>query len=614
MTKDRINFRGAMKHTHSAMATEDAIGMTQLRSTVTQWQNIDAERNARVAGLMKWSFDDFIVKEVWPNLIINNDGKTSANTLMPTSKSFLVRVVSEGVPDGSVAELIERKCDNQATVQFVTPVDFGCSQERFALVRTRSHKTVQQFKQPQLAQAPEGVISIGGAVANPMLQGPDSHIPMSLLPDLQYSVFFRGIRGALADVLPRLEAVQRNGFINYSHMARHGLGMFHAFESGRQLLHREYSDFLRGHVLGLTEGSTAVAKELSPFFDLVASGSSKRSDWAGVRRGIEHAIKRVEPLIKKPQTGLYHPHHALLRDLVQRASDIYPKKHDSSQVIREGVPRLVLHEKLRSVVDVHFNALASLRWEVYGPHVVVGDLVMDGGSANGKGATSGGDRLDVFEAPADHINGSMTSDHYAPFPSSPAEEEENFTSMLERVRLVQSAEEARKYTIDNVVLPVLGRGVGRLLSPTNKLKDASDRLAGELQVEGLPQMRAAPHATYRYLIARPREMRFCVFDDARGWCWESDSKLSIRPQLYEDQEGILRQPSPLFAATGKNMIARRGITGVELRSHFLKPARRSGMSCVVQMTLPRGTAITSALREVFQLATLDPGVILRLLQ
>ncbi|RNC50574.1 hypothetical protein TcCL_ESM12372, partial [Trypanosoma cruzi] len=183
-----------------------------------------------------------------------------------------------------------------------------------------------------------------------------------------------------------------------------------------------------------------------------------------------------------------------------------------------------------------------------------------------------------------------------------------------KIHVVQTPEEGRRFSLEQVVLPVLGNGAERLVSPDGKMREASERLAQELQIEGLMKMKAAPPATYRRLVVRPRDFTYCLFDDERGWCWESNNEAPIRPQLWEDQEGIMRQLSPLSVATGKNIIARNGIRGAEQRSHFLKAARRSGMTCVLRMTLPRGSAVTSALREAFQFATLDPGVIFHLLR
>ncbi|ESL08697.1 hypothetical protein TRSC58_03597 [Trypanosoma rangeli SC58] len=336
---------------------------------------------------------------------------------------------------------------------------------------------------------------------------------------------------------------------------------------------------------------------------MLANPTSTRRDWARLKQGLEYALKQDDIVVHRPQTGLYYPHHSLLYDFLERASDIVPTHHDSAQLIRESIPRLLLQEKLRSVADVHFNALASLRWNMQGSQVGVGDLVIPDAEVG---------PLDIFEAPADHVNGEMTHGRHPEWLSIAGENHMNRTR--ERVRVVQSSEEGRRFSLGQVVLPVMGSGVERLVLPSGRLKEASERLAQELQIEGLTKMKAAPPATYRRLVVRPKEFAYCVFDDERGWCWESNNDAPIRPLLYEDQEGIIRQPSPLFMETGKNMIARAGIRGAEQRSYFLKAARRSGMTCVLRMTLPRGSAVTSALREAFQFATLDPGAIFRLLR
>ncbi|EAN77212.1 uncharacterized protein TEOVI_000008900 [Trypanosoma equiperdum] len=606
MTKDKVNFRYSMKYAQGAAAVEDNIGITELRSPTGRCSDMNEERNSRLTGLMKWSLDDYVVKEMWPSeAFASPSTKDLQNVRGPAA--FALKIVAEGIPDETIAKLIERKCPPRTSVRFTTPLDFCSSQERIALVCSHTHASKRNFQCQQVAHVSEGVVCIGGAVDISLHLHDISSLPLCILPDVSYSVVFRGLRGSLADILPRLEALRSNGFINYTHLARHGVGLFRAFESGRQLLHREYAEFLRGYVLSLTERSPAVHKELPPFLEAIVDPKLKCSDWAGVRKGLEYALKRDEPLINLPQTGLYYPHHTLLRDLVERAADLLPKEHDSAQVIRNAVPRLIIQEKLRSVADVHFNALASLRWKMYGDRVVPGDLVLRRGDSGH--AT---EPLDVFDAPADHINGGMTSVSHTEWLSAAGEK--HLDGLLERVHLVSSEKEAQSFTTDDIVLPVLGRFAERLILPNTKMKDAFQHIAQELQVEGLPRLRAAPPATYRWLIERPKKLAYCIFDESRGWCWESDNNEPIRSQLYEDREGVLRQPSPLMAVTGKNMVARRGIRGTEQRHHYLKPARRGGMTCVVRMTLPRGTAITSALREVVQVATLDTGAIFRLLK
>ncbi|KAH9601607.1 hypothetical protein LSM04_004759 [Trypanosoma melophagium] len=603
MTKDRINFRHSMKHAHGSIDMENAVGVTELRTANLSRCSMDEVRNSRVTGLMKWSFDDFIVNEVWPDSIFSKrENKETPGT--GVFSRFLIRVVSEGVPDGAIATLIEEKCPAGTSVQFVSPVDFGSCQERFALVYTKSRSAMSHFQHQQKCNVSDGVVYLGEAIDITALQEPLSPLPIDLLPDLRYRILLRGIKGALADLLPRLESLQSNGFLNYSHLARHGVGLFRAFESGRFLLHREYPSFISSYILGLTERSPLLHKEINPLLELIANPKSTREDWRSVKRSLEYALKKDEPIVRRAQTGLYYPHHVLLRDFLDRAADISPAHHDSAQVIREGIPRLVIQEKLRSVADVHFNAMASLRWELYGDKVAVGDLVIPKGE--------GRDLIDVFEAPADHVNGNMISLRHPEWLSISGEKHLN--NLLGRVQVIQSREEAQQFSIDDVVLPVLGFGAERLILPNNRMREASERLSHEFQVEGLSEMKLCPPATYRRLVVRPKDFAYCIFDDERGWSWESHNDVPIRPQLYKDQDGITRQVSPLFLASGKNMIARSGFRGADQRSYFLKPARRPGMTCIVEMALPRGSAVSSALREVLQFATIDPGAIFHLLR
>ncbi|PWV02386.1 hypothetical protein C4B63_2g831 [Trypanosoma cruzi] len=601
MTKDRMKIRKSMKHAHGAAAVEDAVGITELRTIHRCGTGAEEERGLRLTGLMKWSFDDFIVQEVWPDGFLSQVEEKGVRK--ETATAFVLRVISEGIPDTAIAAFIEGRCPHRVSLQFLTPLDFTSSQERFVLLLSPSQEARHVFRHEQKVHLAEGVVCFGKAMEIPVEENAAPSLPIHLLPDLRYSIVLRGMRGSLADVLPRLEGLKKNGFLNYSHLARHGVGLFRAFESGRHLLQRDYVEFLRGHVLGLTERSPTLRKEIPSLLEIIADPKSTRRDWASVKQGLEHALKEDDALIHRAQTGLYYPHHMLLRDFLERASNIAPKSHNSAQLIRECIPRLLLQEKIRSVADAHFNALASLRWKMHGNQVALGDLVI---LDEEKGP------LDLFEAPADHMNGEMTSVHHPEWLSIAGEKHMNH--LRGKIHVVQTPEEGRRFSLEQVVLPVLGNGAERLVSPDGKMREASERLAQELQIEGLMKMKAAPPATYRRLVVRPRDFTYCLFDDERGWCWESNNDAPIRPQLWEDQEGIMRQLSPLSVATGKNIIARNGIRGAEQRSHFLKAARRSGMTCVLRMTLPRGSAVTSALREAFQFATLDPGAIFHLLR
>lgn len=139
------------------------------------------------------------------------------------------------------------------------------------------------------------------------------------------------------------------------------------------------------------------------------------------------------------------------------------------------------------------------------------------------------------------------------------------------------------------------------------------QLAHELQIESMSLLKIAPHATYRHLIRQPRSMSYYIRDEQRGWDWtEGTGALELKQRLYKDEEGILRLTSPLASVANVSNVARFGICGEERRAHFCKPARKNGMTCVVQMTLPRGSPVTSALREVFQIATLSPAALFRL--
>ncbi|CAD2216771.1 hypothetical protein AGDE_00771 [Angomonas deanei] len=384
-------------------------------------------------------------------------------------------------------------------------------------------------------------------------------------------------------------------------MGRHGLGLHQTYMEAKALMERDYPTLVRRYVDSLSEGTTHVRREISTLLDVLSELNCTEKEWNGLVQGMDSAVKNDSTVLHFPSTGLYYPHHYLLQDFVNRASTIFPQHHDSAQVIRETISRNVLGEKMRSITDVHFNAMASLRWEGGGDKVRVGDLVVKDKATRCL--------LDNYEASADVIHGSLT-DNLHPLWCELASSEGR---LPEGLREIQTVHEAAQHTIHDVVLPLYGRNAAHL--PVLPARSPFLKLAEELNVTGVEKMKTAFPAGYRPLLARPEESYgFYLVDEGRQWEWEEGPLAgALKQSLYKDQDNITRMRSPLMERSKKNMIARRGIRGEEARRFFLKPARKSGVLCVMRMTLPRGTAITSSLREVFQFATLSPSAIFQLL-
>lgn len=702
MAKDRLHYRAARKFALGSLVVEKSIGITQLVSAAAvspATESDDDRLSERRTALMKWSFDDTIVEEILPSgLILDtradepssspvssttaDSGDGAARSVEPSGRSILLRVVSEGIPDPVLERALRERLPRHMPFHFLTPVDFAACTARYVWVRGEPSVVLPHLKQngitvadsaesnggdkedssssssdgqrtAHLARTPNGEVWLGPAhvVAVPAATGT---FPLRSLPHLRYTVVLRDIPGGLNGILPRLESLRDRGFLNYGHIARHGLGTLRAYQDGKALLGRDYTAFLQSHAQALSEGTPRVARELPALLEALADSKATVRDWRGVLTGIELGAKLDRESVRRwEQTGLYRTHHDMLVDFATRAADVAPRSHDSAQVIREAVPRRVLQEKLRAVSEVHFNAMASLRFaqqqqQPGSSGVCAGDVVvLDENRTEGRsdGLLLGFDGVrDVYEGMADRVHADMVSAAHQDWVYLGQEEltTARVTAVASgRLRVVRSQAEAAGYRPEQVVLPTLGRGWDELPALLTASNDGggdemnmstAQALAGELHIEGLPMMRTAPLASFRHLICRPQRFAAYVVDEQRGWDWSVDGSggggesvaAGLKRSLYKDQEGVTRVRSPLMALNGKNMIARRGIpsgggcggSGAPedlARHHFLKPARKPGMLCVLRMDLPRGSPVTSALREVVQFTTLSPTAIFHLI-
>lgn len=614
MTKDRIHYRQSRRNAHGAEEVERGIGITCTR---------DARDGGpqRPVALMKWAFDDYIVEEELPEELFapnpSADTSSSTDTAQAASTSFVVQLLSEGVPDTVVEKLLRERLPRSVSPHFLTPIDFVCCAARYVWLRCREASA--PTLPPAFWHDQHWHTGVGDVYVSPVrrihVSATAASFPARFLPRTRYTVTLRNIQSSLGDVLPQLRKVAQDGFLNYSHVARHGVGLSRIYDDAALLLRRDYPAFLRHHVQRLTEGTTHVQREMPLLLETLASPRSSARDWRAIVDGLEFAVKSdAQVYARTRQSGLYPPHHDLLLDFVRRAADVLPRHHDSAQLIREAVKPLVLQETLRAITDVHFNAFASLRWRQSGESVVVGDLVrVQGAAASGADATGA---QDCFVGVADHVNGCMTSSAHVEWSSADAEGEAAVAATC-AVKRVASKAEAANYSALDVVLPCFGKGVAELV-PSSYAESAQAtlfaNLARELRVEGLAELNLAPCAAFRPLLQRPHNMSFYLVDEKRGWDWEENAGSTLLKQsLYHDQDGLLRCRSPFARRTGKNMVARMGIRDDVARHFFLKPARKPGMTCVMQLTLPAGSHATSVIREAFTVATLSPSAIFRLL-
>ncbi|KPA86246.1 hypothetical protein ABB37_00480 [Leptomonas pyrrhocoris] len=626
MTKDRLRYRLSRRHAHGAEEVERAIGITCTR-------NARKNEVQRPVALMKWAFDDYVVEEELPDELfvsaqassaapVEDRVGTSISTSVATTVaattypvSFVLQLVSEGVPDPVVEGLLRERLPRSISFHFLTQVDFVSCASRYVWVRCgeeSAHTLPRAFWRDQHWHSGGGDVYVS-PVRRIKVSSKAAAFPTHLLPCTRYTITLRNIQGSLGDVLPQLRSVAESGFVNYSHVARHGVGLARIYDDAKLLLQRDYSRFLCHHLQRLTEGTTHVHREMQLLLEVLSSPRSTGGDWKGAKEGMELAVKNdAQVYARARQSGLYASHHNLLLDFVRRAADLMPRHHDSAQLIREAVKPLVLQETLHAITDVHFNAFASLRWQQSGPQVKVGDLVRVSGDPSVLAEVRGEE--DCFAGAADHVNGFMTSSAHQDWSSVRPESEARVAPCA--VKRVTSTAEAAQHSILDVVLPTFGKGIDELVPALGDGTEANlfANLVRELRVEGLAKMHLAPRAALRPLVQRPHRMSFYVVDEKRGWDWEEDAgSAALKKSLYHDQDGLLRYRSPLAKRSAKNMIARAGIREAVARNFFLKPARKPGMVCVLQLTLPAGCHATSAIREAFMVATLSPSAIFRLL-
>lgn len=638
MTKDRVNYRLSKKQAHGGDEVERSIGITCTR-------HARHGELRRPVALLKWAFDDYIVEEELPDDVFMSEALSSSSappspdaSSLPLEKaksgsgdappsenapgcSFVLQLLSEGVPDPAVEKVLRERLHRSVAFHFLTHVDYVSCASRYVWLRcdaTQAHTIPRAFWGEQQWHTSSGDVFVS-PLRKIKVPATATSFPVHLLPRTRYTVTLRNIQCSLSDVLPQLRGVAQHGFLNYSHVARHGVGLSRIFDDAKLLLQRDYPAFLRHHVERLSEGTTHVHREMPLLLEVLASPGSSRRDWEGVQSGIELAVKKdVQIYQAARQSGLYAPHHDLLLDFVRRASDIMPRHHDSAQLIREAVKPLVLEETLRAINDVHFNAMASIRWQQSGGSVAVGDLVRVAPDSAAAGAVGRG-AMDHFAGSADHVNGFMTSAAHQSWTNADADAtDRNATYAVKRVL---SKAEAAAYTMHDVVLPTFGSGAEELLSAlyhngpaSSPQADLYANLVRELRVEGLAEMQLAPRAALRPLVQCPHNMSFYLVDEKRGWDWVEDAgAAALKASLRRDQDGVTRYRSPLAQRTEKNVVARAGIRADVARNFFLKPARKPGMTCVMQMTLPAGSHATSAVREAVMVATLSPSSIFRLL-
>jgi hypothetical protein len=266
--------------------------------------------------------------------------------------------------------------------------------------------------------------------------------------------------------------------------------------------------------------------------------------------------------------------------------------------------------------------MLTLRVRAHGTEVVEGDLVAVpyNGSTPPKGLLT---VIDEFKTKDDHtfdvgeeLNYVDTTSPLSLHSSGLSQED---LSRIARVMpsvpvtdvfRVETAEEAKRYSIFDVVLPVWGRGIeSDFLFPTNVVNVVTiAEMAKNLAISSVKEMNLSPNIGYRRVMCRFDNFSSSVVDDVRS------ISLGDWSHTFVDSEGARRNISPLMNDTsGRRLVARPGIPE-PVRGQFLEPIRAKGWTCCIRGRVPRGAALSSILREAFQSATVDTGAIVRALK
>lgn len=597
--------------------------------------NSEEDVDKRPKAVFRWAFDDYAVEDLWlekADATHSEPDKDSATDRACTSGApqlGFVDVTTEGMDDVDLMKHLKSKALKHASSQredseqrqlllnqthwtLSSPVDFVSSAIRRVFLPD-TEATRSAFSERQVISDSRNGSS---ALHVSRFERKCDHtavIPRH--PDARrYTLTFRGVDAkstSIHDMLSRCKKLASTGVINYAPNVRHGYHLSRAFQSGLDILNGRYRDFLFRHLYEMTEGSAQVQRDVNQLcehmqsFHNASNAKVERVAFAHFERSIEYH-KSLQAVLRQPATGIYARHLDMLQDFAVRVGAMRPQEQlNTAKLIRETISRQVIRDKLRALTDVHFNALATLRMQMLGPNVHVGDLVVCVSKpCSDDRLLSWRSQLDPFTTKHDHLYQLGEEQLYA------SAEPEGCQDVC--IKAVESEEEAKCYSIEDIVLPLFGGGSEKksLMFPLHRCgASMSNELAVKLQIASLSTMNLAPRVGYRPLIVKPKNLKMLIFDDDRNMTWGvSEGELKSSFQL--DVEGVRRYVAPCFR--GRNPVVARA--GVAPREKFLALATRCGLhTCTIQFDLPYGASPTSVVRELFKTRTLDPASVLQMI-
>lgn len=573
---------------------EAQVGISSLSSinvatdATVSFSFIQKRMSKRPTAFFKCCADDFYVEENVPLCLHGRSFDFSK-----TKSSLLV--VYSSVPASTLSTILKGILPSSIRFYFTSPLDHVSVYKRFIWIKERQEEVRKYFKLDRV-DTPLGEVLFGELTEFPV-SNEQNFLPLNVLPDLTYTVVLRNVSGSLSDILEPLRHVCDKGFINFSPIYRHGMHVLHVFNDAKYLLQRDYTQFLLNYAKSVAPPTPSVQQELDALLHLLQEENGNSSEWRNIRCNMYRALKSDSELLNSCRNWLCPQYNNLFRDFINRCSYLYPKHNDPAVVLRESISRNIMREKLRTISDIIFNIMASARWNLYGSSVAVGDVVI---TCNNHW------RGDVFEAASDRLPGWINSSVEKEWISAAVDAG---ATALPQVKIVGSKEEAREYSIYDVVLPVYGKEFQRIVLPSNASGDIFDRIINDLPIEGLPQMDAAPEASYRHLMRKLAQHSFYISHDSQKWDWlENAQSKVLKNTLYRDQNDILRMRFPLSSVTSTARVVSHPNILQEVHN-LQRESKEDGMTCVFRASLTRGSSISSVLREIFRPASLTKNLL-----
>ena len=512
--------------------------------------------------------DDVEVTELWGRESMRP--QVVGRHVVP-GKLLRLPLVHAAVPYDAVALKVSHLTGcSLSQMKFSTPVDFYCSSSRSLLVKDVVPEQLDKFQRNVEASFLASRVKVG--VAQPLEWVDNPFLCTGALPNLHYSMVLRNIGSTYSKLEREISQLKHRGFLNYSTSSRFGMDLFRLYSVTHDLMRREYFPAIMKLLKGLCEGNGLLLAEIRKHEDNVQiSCPTQQSgiEWRYFAERIDKICGDNDSIFRLPFSGLYKPHHRILKQIVERGEQC---KGDGAQLLRESIHRSTLCGIIQSAVDVHFNAFLSLRVSALGEVPVVGDLVcLDRAFRMG------------------HIH--WQTDHFPGLDVLNSNCCEETVVPQNLIKVIESDEEARNYLLSDVVLPTLGyhREGSALMYPNHRIgKVAFLDLASSLQCGAVEAMRLAAPPTYRRMACVPLSLDYTLWNDTLGMDPRADVTITdtenVRHQCtkYTDLFGITTC-RPCLTSTGSRQRLQQWTQGLTVR---------------LKCELPRGVAVSSLIRQV----------------